>query len=98
MRLGRERRRQVVGLARRGERHPDQTTAAIAARWAIGLNRRWWRSIALLVCIEALYQAGDIAAGGSPLIGVLPGLGVAAGLWWTTFRCARPIVAVSADM
>lgn len=84
-------------MARRGERHPDQTVATIAARWAVGVSRHWWRDLLGLLMLEAAYEMIVVAAGGLVILGVLPGIGVAVGLWWQTFRWAKPIVEVSRD-
>jgi hypothetical protein len=40
--LGRHRRRQIMKLARRGQRHPDDLTALIAYGWALSVKPDGW--------------------------------------------------------
>jgi hypothetical protein len=51
----------------------------------------------LLLVIEGVFEAVVLAGGGSPILGLLPGLGVAVGIWWSSVRWAITILTLTGD-
>ena len=92
--LGWRRRREVARLARRGERHPDQTVAQTAYRWAAGTVLRRLRYVIAWVCVLGGLAAWFAVAGANPL-GPLWFSFIPLGMSWWWWPVADRIVRTS---